>query len=227
MIKKLLLSVTFFAVAIMSYAQTTALKITEINGMAPDAYKATLTDNNLIEGSTLALTVEYTDVREHPSWGCVCIRARFLDNFDVIGGTVLDTNVTTDANLQTITINITVPDVAADIDPARIQILSKNDEGGNSLSYAGDGFGGNKFVIKDLTTLSTESVIKNKLTSTFYSASKEAIVVNDKIEGKFSIFNLLGQSVLKGKISKEINVKDLTPGLYILSTEHGRLKFVK
>ena len=68
---------------------------------------------------------------------------------------------------------------------------------------------------------------KNKLTSSFYSANKKAIVINDNVQGKYSIYNLLGQSVLQGKIAKEIKVETLKSGLYILTTEKGILKFVK
>lgn len=76
-------------------------------------------------------------------------------------------------------------------------------------------------------TLSNETFSASKLEA-FYSSSKKAIVMNNIEDfGKFSIFNIMGQSVLKGEISKEINVETLKSGLYFLSTEKGSLKFVK
>ena len=84
-----------------------------------------------------------------------------------------------------------------------------------------------ELLAKASLTLSNSKFSKSKLTSAFYSASKRAIVINDNIQGKFSIYNLLGQSVLKGTLAKQINVETLKSGLYILSTESGSLKFVK
>ncbi|NMH88188.1 T9SS type A sorting domain-containing protein [Flavivirga algicola] len=76
--------------------------------------------------------------------------------------------------------------------------------------------------------LSTEDFNKNKLQS-FYSASKDAIVIKDRIDSGYSIYNLLGQEVLEGEIAnaEEISVASLKSGLYILSTKEGTLKFVK
>ncbi len=76
--------------------------------------------------------------------------------------------------------------------------------------------------------LSTEDFNKNKLQA-FYSTSRDAIVVKDRIDGGYSIYNLLGQSVLEGDIAnaEEINVGNLKSGLYILSTKQGTLKFIK
>ncbi|MDO6761269.1 T9SS type A sorting domain-containing protein [Tamlana sp. 2_MG-2023] len=223
MINKLLLSVTLFAVTLMSYAQTTSLAITEINGMTPDDYKATLTNGNLIEGDNLTLTVEYTNVQSHTNWGCVCIRARFIEDYGTIANAPeTDTPVTTSTNMQTATVNITVPDVSKDIDPARIQIYAEDETGSNKFLYLNP-----TFTIQDLATLSDEDLNKENLTSTFYSSNRDAIVVNDKIDGTFTIFNLMGQAVLKGNISNEISLTNLNTGLYIFSTENGSLKFAK
>ncbi|APZ45523.1 hypothetical protein BW723_04080 [Polaribacter reichenbachii] len=74
--------------------------------------------------------------------------------------------------------------------------------------------------------LSTKDVSKPKLKA-FYSAAKSAVVVSDQFEGDFAIFNVLGQAVLKGELTQEINVSSLQSGLYILSTERGSIKFVK
>ncbi len=75
--------------------------------------------------------------------------------------------------------------------------------------------------------LSTKDFSRTKLEATFYSSKRDAIIVNDKISGKFTIYNLKGQSVLKGEISNRIGVETLNSGLYILSTKDGVLKFAK
>ena len=75
--------------------------------------------------------------------------------------------------------------------------------------------------------LSTKDLNTTKLEATFYSSNRDALIVNDRISGKFTIYNLAGQSVLKGNISKEINVETLNSGLYFLTTEKGVLKFAK
>lgn len=66
-----------------------------------------------------------------------------------------------------------------------------------------------------------------KLTSSYYNASKNSLIIKDNIEGEFLIYNMLGQQVLKGTISEEIKVESLKKGLYIFSTEKGTLKFLK
>jgi len=75
-------------------------------------------------------------------------------------------------------------------------------------------------------TLSTSNFSKSKLEA-FYNASRDAIMMKNSDAGNFAIYNLMGQSVLKGKISNTISVETLKSGLYILSTKKGSLKFVK
>lgn len=76
------------------------------------------------------------------------------------------------------------------------------------------------------TALSNKDFSASKLEA-YYNTSREAIIMNNSHEGNFEIYNLMGQSLLKGKLSSEISVSDLNAGLYILSTEKGHLKFVK
>ena len=83
-----------------------------------------------------------------------------------------------------------------------------------------------ELLAKANATLGNSKFNKNKLTSAFYSVKKDAIILNN-VQGVYSIFNLSGQSVLEGNISKEINVETLNSGLYILSTKDGVLKFAK
>jgi hypothetical protein len=76
--------------------------------------------------------------------------------------------------------------------------------------------------------LSTKSFNTNKLESSFYSSSIDAIVIKNKeVSGDYKIYNVMGQTLLKGKIEDEINVDTLKSGIYILTTDKGTLKFVK
>lgn len=74
--------------------------------------------------------------------------------------------------------------------------------------------------------LSVSSFNKNKLEA-YYKSVNSVIVMEKSINEDFSIYNIMGQNVLEGKTSKEINVEVLKPGVYILSTDKGVLKFVK
>ena len=76
-------------------------------------------------------------------------------------------------------------------------------------------------------TLSTKYISRTKLEATFYSSNRDALIVNDRISGEFTIYNISGQSVLNGEISNSISVETLKSGIYILSTKEGVLKFVK
>ena len=77
-----------------------------------------------------------------------------------------------------------------------------------------------------VATLSSKDFNKTKLAA-YYNASKEAIVVDNAVSGKYEIYNLLGQSVKNGEFSREISVSSLKSGLYILTSEAGTLKFAK
>ncbi|GAA4231885.1 hypothetical protein GCM10022291_05320 [Postechiella marina] len=213
-------------IASFGYAQTTMLSITHINGETPADFKATLDGGNLVEGSTLAITVNYTNVQPHPNWGCTCIRVRLLNNYGLIPEFVnVDETVTTSTSEQTVVVNIVVPDVSDDVSPGpiRIQAIARDETGGaNEFAYASE-----TFSLKDLTTLSSGSLEKNKL-SAFYNASKDVISIGDTtVTGDYNIFDLAGKSILKGEVSKEINVETLKSGMYILATDKGSLKFVK
>lgn len=79
----------------------------------------------------------------------------------------------------------------------------------------------------EINALSTSGFNKNKLKA-YYNANTEAIVFKDAtIAGDYAVYNLMGQEVLRGAVSKVIAVSTLKPGLYILSTAGGSLKFVK
>lgn len=76
-------------------------------------------------------------------------------------------------------------------------------------------------------TLSTKDFNKSKLNA-YYNASNEMLVLdNNELKGDYTVFDITGQKVLAGKISKEISVSSLGSGIFILSTESGVLKFNK
>ncbi|GEM_PF-5346041 len=75
--------------------------------------------------------------------------------------------------------------------------------------------------------LGVESFSTSKL-KVFYDAPRQSLMVgNDFLGDKYSIYNLMGQSVLEGTTSREISVETLKSGLYILATQKGSFKFVK
>lgn len=98
-----------------------------------------------------------------------------------------------------------------------LQIVGANVSGTTYINYVVD--------IQE-QILSANTFSKDKLQA-FYNTNREVVVMKDQMNGGFSIYNLMGQAVLAGDITKEINVEELKSGLYILSTEYGSLKFVK
>ncbi len=219
--KKITLLLSFF-IATICYSQE--LVVSQIGGMAPGDFHAANT--NLVEGSTVTLTIAYTNMGVNQFVG-LAIAARFLDDPFNLLGVQVDTPITTSATEQTFDVDLVVPDVTSNQAKVKIQIFGDT----NLFSYAGTASGGCcglEFTINDLITLSTEDFNKNKLPA-FYNASLDAIVIKDRIDSGYSIYNLLGQSVLEGEIANadKISVESLKSGLYILSTKEGTLKFVK
>ncbi|WP_346883378.1 T9SS type A sorting domain-containing protein [uncultured Algibacter sp.] len=72
------------------------------------------------------------------------------------------------------------------------------------------------------TTLSTDSVTKNKLR---VFVSNETLNVPEA--SKYQIYSVTGSVVKSGEETRSINVSDLSSGLYIYKTEKGFAKFVK
>ncbi len=92
-------------------------------------------------------------------------------------------------------------------------------------------YDGDVFYIDDISQNTSSTLKVNSFSSknlnAFYSREKQAVIAKDNLGENFAIYNLMGQAVIKGDITKEINVETLKSGLYILSTEKGSLKFVK
>lgn len=74
--------------------------------------------------------------------------------------------------------------------------------------------------------LSLSGFNKNKLTA-YYSTKLDAVVLDTKMSGDYSIYDLTGKVILAGSVSTEISTASLKSGLYILATDSGVLKFVK
>ncbi len=73
------------------------------------------------------------------------------------------------------------------------------------------------------------SELSNGKLNASYISSIDAVVINDNnLDGRaYKVFNMLGQNVLEGDVSREINVSALKSGLFILATEEGSFKFLK
>lgn len=236
--KKITFLLMFIGMATVSHAQAVAstVSITQINGVATATFLSSHT--NLIEGEVLTLTINYKNVLANPAETATFpnprIRVRILNNYAVISGAVESTlDVTTLETVQTATVNVTVPDVTANIpivlspsSGARIQALAYGNQTtvpalGMVYGYSG------AYSLNDLVTLSTENFNKNELASSYYKASNNAVIIGENIEGNYTIYDLSGKTVSKGKISSEINVSNLNSGVYVLSTSKGTLKFAK
>ncbi len=80
----------------------------------------------------------------------------------------------------------------------------------------------------EIDVLSVKDLNKNKI-AVHFDATKQALVINNsEINEKFSIYNIMGQEILAGKLSsKEVSVENLVSGIYIFATRNGVGKFVK
>lgn len=217
-----LLFITLVASAFATQAQTSAIVIRQINGIDTATY---LTDHpEILENTTLSLTVDYTNITTNPTFG-LNLRSRILDFTTygtIVGAPNTDTPITTSTSLQTIIFNFVVPMVTADL-KVRLQTLGR-DSGGTSNIFA---YAANGFTIKNDPTLSTDNFKKSKLSNSFYSQSENSIIINDEVTGRFIVSDLSGKTVISGTISPKINVSSLASGLYVLSTKSGVLKFAK
>ena len=79
--------------------------------------------------------------------------------------------------------------------------------------------------IEETIVLSTKEY--NKLESSYYNPSKDAVVLNNNIKGDYRIYDFTGRTLLKGEISNEISTSALKSGIYFLATKKGTLKFAK
>lgn len=203
------------------------VKLTTINGMSPADYHTSV-GGALTEGDVITIGLDFTAIKADPNFeDALQVRATLLNEWSGIPEITQGvTTVTADDNSQSTTISLTIPNINATItDAVRIQVI------GYGFNAGSDGYVYNTapaplYTIDHTTVLSTEKFNKNKL-SAFYSSSNQSIILDADLTGDYTIYNILGQNVMQGKISSEINVRSLKKGLYILSTEFGSKKFVK
>lgn len=98
-----------------------------------------------------------------------------------------------------------------------IQVVGDNDPEGY-VNYVSD--------VQE-QVLNTDDYDNFATKDSFYNAKIDAIILNKQSVGDFSIFNINGQIVMTGKLSKQINVSTLKSGFYIFKTERATLKFIK
>lgn len=219
--------ITLLFVALLGFtysaqSQTSAIVIRQINGIDTATFLTTNTE--ILENTTLSLTVDYTNIVSNPTFG-LNLRTRILDFTTygtILGAPNTDTPITTNTSLQTVVFNFVVPMVTADT-KIRLQTLGR-DSGGTSNVFA---YAANGFTIKNDPTLSTNNFEKSKLSNSYYSQAENSIIINDAVSGVFIISDLSGKTVLNGTISQKIDVSTLASGFYVLSTKSGVLKFSK
>ncbi|WP_010133918.1 T9SS type A sorting domain-containing protein [Ochrovirga pacifica] len=82
-------------------------------------------------------------------------------------------------------------------------------------------------IVVEGPTLSAVKITKSKLDGAYYNTTKQAVMVGQNFQGDFVIFNVLGQKVKEGNVTREVSVSDLKSGVYMFATAKGSLKFVK
>lgn len=202
-----------------------AVSITTINAMTTSAYH-TLVAGELTEGAVLTIGVDYTAIKSSPSWGdATQVRVRFLDSeyAEIPEATTAELDVSNSDSAQSGSVDLTVPNIGADLNSVRIQVLGYGYSGGVDAtvnSYVSETFN------IDSTVLSV-SKVKNVLDNVYYSQGIDAIKINSDISGEYSIYNMTGVAVQSGLISSEISVESLQTGIYVFVTQNGSIKFVK
>lgn len=220
--KKITFLLLFTFLTSVSLTNAQSIEITEINGLSPSVFFAGNTPVKTLKTNTsVDVTVSYVDLPAATATpGKTVITVRRVRND--YGAAFDPSTAEVDANTTGSVVIAFTP--TAETTDFHLQAYAFNHPSTTVLieNYLYN------IDVSDTAVLSTEDFNKNKLES-FYSASKDAIVVKDRIEGGFSIYNLLGQSVLEGEIANadEISVETLKSGLYVLSTKEGTLKFVK
>ena len=113
---------------------------------------------------------------------------------------------------------------ATDTENVQAFIYSRGDAGAQVLI--------DNVSIFDKSTLSTNQLENNSNTITAYpNPSTDFIEISGfKVKENYTIYNILGESVLNGSIQEkeQIDLRNLTNGIYILKTENAKaLKIIK
>lgn len=195
--------------------------ITSINNSTPTEYH-TSTSGELTEGETLTIGVDFTALKKDPTRDNLDVRVRFIKNdyTEIPEGVIGTTIVTNSDSEQSTTVSVTVPNISENLTGVRMQVLGYGFSAGSDItiySYVTELFN------IDATTLST-----NKLTLEGVSVNGNVISLGSQHKSdNYTIYNILGKSVKTGTIDSQINISELSSGVYFLITDKGSLKFVK
>tara|TARA_R110002049_G_scaffold171426_2_gene337952 strand:- start:35884 stop:36579 length:696 start_codon:yes stop_codon:yes gene_type:complete len=230
--KKITLLLTAFFISTVAFAQTIA--INNLGTIGTEFYQGqtisleivlTGIDGNFevgftgspapdLHSSAVSIDVANTTADLNAFVGGFGDNAGFTNTFINLAGRTVQSG--------TVTLNVTVPSTFTfGGNPTISEFIVLTLNGGSAT--------GNQAVTIhfDSSTLSTKNFNKNKLAA-YYNASIDAIVVDSKISGDYSIYDLTGRKISKGVISNEISMSSIkSGGLYILTTDSGVLKFAK
>lgn len=191
--------------------------MSKVNGVDAETFW-TNRNNEIVAGETLAIELTYDNLPDVGS-GNAGVRGRTRNDDDGINGT--NTSYDLVGTTGTATINFVVEDVLngnASVNATIVLFV-------RSLSSVN--VNSDRYTLVSQLTLDTQEFDKSKLDA-YYKADEETIVLADRLEAGYSIYNLMGQKMVSGETDdKEIKVEGLKSGLYILATNEGSLKFVK
>lgn len=212
MTKKITLLFIFaLSAVIVSHAQS--LTVLEINGVAPATFfSSTVPPNSLPTNTSVDIKISYTNLS-----GDIIINMK-----DPTANSFANTLSTTNPNINDPNANeitITYAPVAEVVN-YDFRVYGSGHLGTTLNTFAG-------ISASNSATLSSNDFSENKLTSSFYNATIGALIINDNVDGDFSIYDITGKAVLTGEVSSKIDVQTLNSGIYILTTAKGNLKFAK
>ncbi|WP_346883813.1 T9SS type A sorting domain-containing protein [uncultured Algibacter sp.] len=212
MTKKITLLFIFaLSAVIVSHAQS--LTVLEINGVAPATFfSSTVPPNSLPTNTSVDIKISYTNLSGNFS---ISMKDPSANSF---ANSLSTTNPNkNDPNANEITITYTPTTEVVNYD---LRIFGTGQLVATLVTFAG-------ISASNSATLSSNDFSENKLTSSFYNAAKGALIINDNVDGDFSIYDITGKAALTGEVSSKIDVQTLNSGLYILTTAKGNLKFAK
>ncbi|MGC6430705.1 MAG: hypothetical protein ACON5F_06670 [Jejuia sp.] len=213
--KKITLLFLLIFTVVNVYSQS--MSMSKVNGVDAETFW-TNRNNEIVAGETLAIELTYDNLPDAGS-GNAGVRGRTRNDDNGINGTNINYDLV--GTTGTATINFVVEDVLngnASVNATIVlfvRLLS-------SVNVNSD-----RYTLVSQLTLDTQEFDKSKLDA-YYKADEETIVLADRLEAGYSIYNLMGQKMVSGETDdKEIKVEGLKSGLYILATNEGSLKFVK
>lgn len=213
--KKITLLFLLIFTVVNVYSQS--MSMSKVNGVDAETFW-TNRNNEIVAGETLAIELTYDNLPDVGS-GNAGVRGRTRNDDNGINGTNINYDLV--GTTGTATINFVVEDVLngnASVNATIVLFV-------RSLSSVN--VNSDRYTLVSQLTLDTQEFDKSKLDA-YYKADEETIVLADRLEAGYSIYNLMGQKMVSGETDdKEIKVEGLKSGLYILATNEGSLKFVK